>query len=115
MNKEQELVNRVVGMGIGIGCCSNVEIDNKHAKNIIALVREHDGWVSVDTPPDKSDRVQFWVVPKTKDEAYQDSSGNPILAECDGYRHEGKWGSWSALMKPTHWHPLPAPPTTEKE
>lgn len=68
-------------------------------------------WISVtERLPDKEERLWYWVVPKTAEEAYRDSSDNPIIAKFEPHRHEGKWGTWSGLSKPTHWVRLPAPP-----
>ncbi len=59
----------------------------------------------------REERLFFWCVPKTTDETYHDTSGNPILSDAKPYRHEGKYGTWDALSKATHWMELPNPPT----
>lgn len=60
------------------------------------------------TPP--AGEVFFWIVPKTADETYLDTSGRPIVSTHAPYLHRGQWGSWGALSKATHWMPLPEPP-----
>ena len=68
-------------------------------------------WIPVsERLPDKEARLFYWIVPRTAEEAYHDTSGNPILSNFKPYRHEGKWGTWSGLCKATHWMPLPAAP-----
>jgi len=68
-------------------------------------------WISVDIPPDKEARLFYWVVPKLPHESPYDSSGNPIVTKgAKPRRHEGKWGTWSGLEKPTYYmHPPPKP------
>jgi hypothetical protein len=55
----------------------------------------------------------WWVVPKTADASYQDTSGNPIVSHGSPRMVMGKRGCWSSLEKATHWHPLPKPPAQQ--
>lgn len=66
-------------------------------------------WQSISTAP-KDIEVFFWIVPRTADESYTDTSGRPITASFTPYLLKGKHGWWSALAKATHWMPLPAGP-----
>lgn len=54
----------------------------------------------------------FWIRPGTREDGdwYVDTSGNPILAHCPPRIHMGKCGSWSSVMRATHWMPIPPPP-----
>lgn len=56
------------------------------------------------------EEMDFWVRPKTAEESYCDTSGNPIFSTHAPRRHRGKYGTWSSLEKATHWMPLPPPP-----
>lgn len=69
-------------------------------------------WHPIATAP-RDERVFFWVVPLTAREAHTDTSGNPITVACKPYRHEGRYGSWSSLMKAVLWMPLPTPPVAK--
>ncbi len=55
-------------------------------------------------------RLFFWIVPKTPEEAYCNTSGDPIFGTFEPYLMIGKYKSWSSLSKATHWMPLPAAP-----
>ncbi|HUD11455.1 MAG TPA: hypothetical protein VMS08_03520, partial [Candidatus Saccharimonadia bacterium] len=52
----------------------------------------------------------FWVVPKTADETFTDTSGRPILSTIKPHIHVGTFGTWSSLLKATHWWPYPTSP-----
>jgi len=67
-------------------------------------------WEPIETAPRDVDAL-FWVVPKTADETYLDSSDNQIFSGGIPYLHRGKYGNWSSLSKATHWMKLPEPPT----
>jgi hypothetical protein len=71
-------------------------------------------WQPISTAP-KDEAVDFWITPLTvQDKHYTDSSGNPILMlDEPPRRHVGKYGTWSSLMKATHWMPQPKPPQLE--
>ena len=66
-------------------------------------------WQPIATAPKGADLL-FWIVPKTAEETYVDSSGRPIVGGFAPYLHFGPFGSWSSLSKATHWHLLPATP-----
>ena len=63
-------------------------------------------WQPIDTAPRRGEAF-FWIVPKTADETYYDTSGKPILANVQPFWKLCQFGWWSALMKATHWMPLP--------
>lgn len=69
-------------------------------------------WQPIETAP-KEGEALFWIRAGTieDDVWYADTSGNPILANVPPRLHMGKYGSWSSLMKATHWMPLPSAPT----
>jgi hypothetical protein len=67
------------------------------------------GWQPIETCP-RDQEVFFWLVPKTAEESYADTSGWPIVSHHAPYWRRGRWQSWGALSKPTHWMPLPDPP-----
>lgn len=71
-------------------------------------------WQPIETAPRDADLL-FWVVSKSAEEAYVDSSGKPIVSHAPPRLHRGRFGSWSALSKATHWRPLPEPPPTLDE
>lgn len=67
-------------------------------------------WQPIDTAP-RYGMALFWVVPKTADEAYCDTSGNPITyTDPSGWVFMGRYRTWSAMSKATHWMPLPTRP-----
>ena len=73
-------------------------------------------WISVkDRLPPKESKVWFWLVPKEGVECPHNTSGKPICACADPYMYACKWTCWPSLMKPTHWMPLPEPPTGTAE
>jgi hypothetical protein len=74
------------------------------------------GWHSMSTAP--TDReVWFWVVPKTAEETYVNTSGEPILSQATPHLFRGRRGTWGSLLKATHWQdihdPVPPPPCSE--
>jgi hypothetical protein len=70
------------------------------------------GWQPMETAPKDYDTVCFWwMVPKSPEESYTNTSGEPIVSNHKGYRHYGKRNTWGALSKPTYWMPdFAAPP-----
>lgn len=69
-------------------------------------------WIPVGTDPHRDYECLWWVVPKTAEEAYCDTSGNPIIgASLKPRMVMGKYGSWCSLEKAIYWHPLPNPPS----
>jgi hypothetical protein len=69
------------------------------------------GWHSMSTAP--TDReVWFWVVPKTAEETYVNTSGEPILSQATPHLFRGRRGTWGSLLKATHWQDIhdPDPP-----
>lgn len=70
-------------------------------------------WQPIETAP-RDEEAFFWVVPKTPEEAYVNTAGDPIFGTFRPYLHRGKFKSWSSLSKATHWMPLPDPPVAVK-
>lgn len=67
-------------------------------------------WQPMETAP-KGINAHWWVVPKTADETYTDTSGKPILAGGPPRMSFGKHGEWSSLEKAILWHPAPPLPS----
>jgi hypothetical protein len=69
------------------------------------------GWQPIATAPIDRE-VWFWVVPKTADETYIDTSGEPILSWATPHLFRGRRGTWGSLLKATHWQDIhdPDPP-----
>lgn len=63
-------------------------------------------WQPIDTAPRNVDAI-FWIVPKTPDESYVDTSGTPIVAKFTPFAKQTRYGWWTSLSKATHWMPLP--------
>jgi hypothetical protein len=80
-----------------------------------ALTKAHalldaQAWQPIATAPTDGEAL-FWVVPKTAEEAYGDTSGVPIVAESLTPRLMlGFYGQWSSLEKALWWMPLPTTP-----
>jgi hypothetical protein len=56
----------------------------------------------------------FRVVPKTAEETYVDTSGNPIVGRGAPRMVIGRYGCcWSSLEKATHWLSIPALPLSD--
>ena len=69
-------------------------------------------WQPIATAP-RDTFVWFYVVPKTADETYCNTSGEPILSLSPPEVRRGIFNkSWNSLCKATHWHPdtTPSPP-----
>jgi hypothetical protein len=81
------------------------------AAQVQEIERLRDRWQPIETLPSQDIRAFFWVVPKSPEETFRDTSGRPIMSDHAPYRMEGKWRSWGSLLKATHWMPLPDPPT----
>ena len=84
------------------------------SKSDVAAPPAH-GWQPIEALPEQAKDVElfFCVVPKTPEESYCDTSGDPIFCTGSPRLHRGKFKTWSSLEKATHWHPmlpLPAPP-----
>lgn len=69
-------------------------------------------WRPIETAP-KDEEVMFWIRPLTKDEAWCNTSGQPIVVDSPPQLFVGKHGRWSSLWTATHWLPLPAGPRLE--
>lgn len=70
-------------------------------------------WISVEAEkPDPDKECWYWIVPKTEEETYHDSSGKPIISKMEPCAVVTKWQWWSSLTKATHWQPyiVPEPP-----
>jgi len=78
-----------------------------------APAQEPHGWQPIATCP-RDRLVWFWLIPKTAEETYHDTSGKPILADFEAYACRIKYGQWSSLCKARCWHedtePLPPSP-----
>lgn len=73
------------------------------------------GWQPIETAP-KEREVFFWLVPKTEDESYTDTSGRAIVANCKPYWKFARYGGWSSTMKAVLWREdLAAPPAAAPE
>lgn len=84
-------------------------------RRLDAATASYGAWRPIETAP-RDEEVFFWLVPKRPEEAYLDTSGNPIVSGHRPYLHRGRVNSWPALSKATHWMPLPpAPHSTDKE
>ncbi len=71
------------------------------------------GWQPINTAP-RDREVFFWIVPKSEDETYTDTSGRPIVANVQPKLHFSTFGRWGSLFKATHWHDVPRdPPVAE--
>ena len=70
---------------------------------------ERPRWQKIETAP-KGQVALFWVVSKSPEESYVDTSGNPIFGEHEPEIRCCKYGQWSSLSKATHWMPLPPAP-----
>lgn len=72
-------------------------------------------WQPMETAP-QTETALFWIVPKSPEESYTNTSGTPIVSRLPPRLFYGKRGEWSAVDKATHWM-LPAPPAfaAEKE
>jgi hypothetical protein len=75
------------------------------------LVDRRGLWQSMDTAPHDRE-VLFWLRPKTADEAWHDSSGNPVLTEREPHIQRCKFKCWGSLWTATHWMEpwKPSPP-----
>lgn len=67
----------------------------------------------METAP-QTETALFWIVPKSPDESYTDTSGTPIVSHLPPCLFYGKRDGWSALDKATHWQPLPKGPKQAK-
>lgn len=75
-------------------------------------------WQPIETCPDHDAQLFYWVVTKTPAESPVDSSGKSIYGGGKPRLHRGKYGTWSALNKATHWRPMiqgPIPPSPTPE
>ena len=78
-----------------------------------SVVRGDEGWQPIETWKSGIQGIQdafFWVVPKTPEESYTDTSGKPIFSTHAPYLYRGGYRCWGSLSEATHWMPLPAPP-----
>jgi hypothetical protein len=68
-------------------------------------------WREIESAP-KDVECWFWVVPKTAEETYRNTLGEPILSSATPHALVRRYGAWSSLCKATHWQPyvVPAPP-----
>lgn len=68
-------------------------------------------WQAIETAP-RNVEALFWIRAGTREDGdwYCDTNGNPILVHCPPRLHMGEYGTWSSLMRATHWMALPSPP-----
>ena len=88
---------------------ADAEIDRLRAE-VERLTRQATDWQPIETAP-HGPACLFWVVPKSKEETWTDTSGRPITAHGEPYIVMGPYGQWGSLWKATHWMPLPSAPT----
>jgi hypothetical protein len=67
-------------------------------------------WQPIATLTDRVSEMLFWVVPKTPDETYVDTSNHAIFSTAPPRIHRGTFGTWDSLSKALYFHALPAPP-----
>lgn len=99
-------------------CLAREELDNPKALALLrdllaALEAQTPQWQPIETAP-REEEVFFWIVPKTAEESYTDTSGRSICSTAPPYLHRGKWKTWNSLSKATHWMPLPARPPSKE-
>ncbi len=110
-------------LGMQSGACGNPICHERAALSPPPDDTSVTGWQPIATLPDREMVCFFCIVPKTPEESYCNTSGDPIFGTFKPFLHRGKHGTWSSLSKATHWHPdlqLPAPPddtrpATQKE
>ena len=74
------------------------------------LRRQAAEWQPIETAP-RGPACLFWVVPKSEEETWTDTSGWSITARGEPYIGMGPYGDWGSLWKATHWMRLPSAPT----
>ena len=84
------------------------ELDRQRAE-IERLTRQVTEWHPIETAP-RGPACLFWVVPKSAEETWTDTSGWPVTARGEPYIVMGPYGDWGSLWKATHWMPLPRAP-----
>lgn len=99
--------------GGAIYCEYTFRMGKRIAAELNALRTHGAAWQKIETAP-KDREVFFWIVPKTAEETYTDSSGKPILSDGPPYKEFCKHGHWSSLNKATLWHEVPADPNQEQ-
>jgi hypothetical protein len=81
--------------------------------DVLSLLEAYPGgaetWQPIETAP-KDEEVFFWIVPKTADEMYMNTSGEPMAVSFKPYRKLCKRGGWAANAKAVLWHQAPSPP-----
>lgn len=74
-----------------------------------------EGWRPIESAP-RDVELLFWIRPKTGEETYHDTSGNPILDRGKPHAKLCKFKCWPSLWTATHWRfpdPPPAAPAPE--
>lgn len=89
-----------------------VEVERLRA--LLASLPSERTWHPIETHDGGDREALFWIVPKTPEEAYCGTSGNPIFGTFTPYLFKGKSRCWSSLSKATHWMPLPSPPSEDQ-
>lgn len=77
----------------------------------LATAEQQRAWQPIETAP-RDVELFFWIVPKTTEEAWLDTSGNSIFTTHAPFMKRCKYGCWSSLSKAIYWMHLPSPPAT---
>ena len=85
------------------------QLEREAAAEIERLTRQVTEWHPIETAP-RGPACLFWVVPKSAEETWTDTSGWPVTARGEPYIVMGPYGDWDSLWKATHWMPLPRAP-----
>jgi hypothetical protein len=80
----------------------------------LAALRAKTQWQPIETAP-RDGKAFFWIVPKTAEETFQDTSGNLILSKAPPHWELCYFRGWNSLSKATHWMPLPEPPAKDND
>ena len=108
-NKEQKLIAEIADI---FPETNSFQIGITKAQKIIALVREHDGWVSVGKElPDFNGSVDVLVM-STENKKYQRRVTDIGYSEERGFDFHQRLHPAEYVA---YWMFKPAPPTTEKE
>lgn len=87
-----------------------------HAVAMSAIQAQGKGWIKCsDSLPEVGTRVLAWSEQYGARESLYREHGKGSIAHAHGYPPYFSWeepqSSWASSWKPTHWQPLPEPPT----